>query len=144
MFNIGLGELLFIAILALIFIGPERLPQVLRQLGEAVYKLRMFAAEVTSQFGDELEPLRELQSLANDLDPRRQIGSLLDTNPRTIEQDRQRTIAPPKPAAPAPGSIPSPMAQLTQARQAASQQVAGETGDTSPPAGEAGEQEPEA
>ena len=78
MFNIGLGELLFIAILALIFIGPERLPRVMRQLGELVYQVRELVGEINNQFSEELRPLQEIQSLANELNPTRQIGNLID------------------------------------------------------------------
>ncbi len=34
--NLGLGELLVIAVIALLVIGPKRLPEVARGLGEAV------------------------------------------------------------------------------------------------------------
>ncbi len=40
MFGLGTGELLVVLALALIFIGPERLPQIATQLGKGVKKLK--------------------------------------------------------------------------------------------------------
>ncbi len=93
MFNIGLGELLFIAVLALMVLGPERLPKLMRQLGEIVYQIRTVVNQFNNQFAEELKPIREIQSLAADLNPMRQIGGALDqaTQP-------QPSIAPPTPA----------------------------------------------
>ena len=51
MLNIGSGELLVILLVALIFLGPQRLPDVARQLGQAVSSLRSLA----SGFQAELE-----------------------------------------------------------------------------------------
>ena len=89
MFNIGIGELLFIAVLALIVLGPERLPKVMRQLGEYAHTLRTVLANFNAEFAEELKPLNEIRSLAQDLNPMRQLGAAMDaTQPR-------QTIAPP-------------------------------------------------
>lgn len=115
MFNIGIGEILFIAILALVFIGPERLPGVLRQMGEVVASIRKMASDFNSEFADELKPIRELQSLAADIDPRRQIGKVLDVS-ADVAEEKKRTIAPPTQSL--PSSTTNPMAQITQAMSA--------------------------
>ncbi len=98
MFNIGFGEILFIAVLALIFIGPERLPQVLRQLGEYTYQLRQIMTELTQQYEDELRPLRDLQDMANNLNP----GKLLDVPPASTSDKPTPKPSPPPPAATVP------------------------------------------
>ncbi len=46
MFGLGTGELLVVLALALIFIGPERLPQVATQLGKAIRKLKNAVDEI--------------------------------------------------------------------------------------------------
>ena len=128
MFNIGLGEILFIALLALIFIGPERLPKVLRQLGEVVHTLRQVIAEFTREFGPELGPLQEMRSLMDDLNPTRQIGRVLSQPPPPPAP--LPTIAPPA-ASPLPGWSQNPIAQLSQALAASTATNPGDSDQSS-------------
>lgn len=62
MFNVGGGEALVIALIALIVLGPQRLPDAARQVGRAVGELRRlsngFQSELRSAF-DEAERERE-------------------------------------------------------------------------------------
>ncbi len=48
MFGLGTSEILVVAVLALIFLGPERLPQVANSLGKMISKLRMAIEEIKS------------------------------------------------------------------------------------------------
>src|SRR5271163_3337912 len=50
MFDFDAGKLLIIGIVALIVIGPKELPRVMRQVGQAVGKMRRLAGEFQSQF----------------------------------------------------------------------------------------------
>lgn len=50
MFGIGIFELIIIAVVALIFVGPKRLPEVMRQAGKMFVQLRRTANDVKSQF----------------------------------------------------------------------------------------------
>src|SRR3981189_1073100 len=50
MFDIGGGELIVIAVVALIAIGPKELPGVLRMVGQWMGKARKMAAEFQGQF----------------------------------------------------------------------------------------------
>jgi sec-independent protein translocase protein TatB len=50
MFEFDAGKLIIIAVAALIFIGPKDLPRVMRQVGQAVGKLRRMGAEFQAQF----------------------------------------------------------------------------------------------
>jgi sec-independent protein translocase protein TatB len=50
MFEFDAGKLLIIGIVALIVIGPKELPRVMRQIGQAVGKMRRLAGEFQSQF----------------------------------------------------------------------------------------------
>ena len=59
-FGIGLPELIFIAILALIVLGPERLPGVLRQMAQYFRQIRALTQEVTSQFSEELKAFDDI------------------------------------------------------------------------------------
>ncbi len=73
MFNIGMGELLVIVVLLLVVLGPERLPQVMREIGKYAYQLRMIVNEFTDQFAEELRPIQEIQQLADELNPMKQV-----------------------------------------------------------------------
>ena len=55
LFGIGAGELFLILVLALVVIGPERLPEVAGQLGRTIAELRHQANQLTSEFQRSLE-----------------------------------------------------------------------------------------
>tara|TARA_R110000824_G_scaffold155226_1_gene327573 strand:- start:129755 stop:130126 length:372 start_codon:yes stop_codon:yes gene_type:complete len=64
MFDLGWSELLLVAVLAIVFIGPKDLPRVMRTLGQYVGKMRAMAREFQNSFEDlaresELEELRQ-------------------------------------------------------------------------------------
>lgn len=54
-FNIGTGELLFILLLALLVLGPRRIPEVARTLGRALRELRAISNEFTTALTREVE-----------------------------------------------------------------------------------------
>ena len=58
-FGVGPLEMLLIAVLALIFIGPQRLPGVIQQVMRVVRELRAYASDAQETLQRELEPLRE-------------------------------------------------------------------------------------
>lgn len=64
MFDIGFSEMGIIAIVALIVLGPERLPKVARQAGLWVSKLQRYVSDVKSDINRqmELEELRRMQT----------------------------------------------------------------------------------
>jgi Tat protein translocase TatB subunit len=78
MFDIDSGKLLIIGIVALVVIGPKELPGVLRQVGNALGKVRRMAAEFQGQF---MEAMREseLEELKKDvqkmIDNRKRVGN---------------------------------------------------------------------
>src|SRR5438477_9495189 len=63
MFDIGFSELMVIAVVALIVIGPERLPKVARTLGHLFGRLQRYVNDVKSDINREIEldELRKLQ-----------------------------------------------------------------------------------
>ncbi len=63
MFDIGFSEIVVIAVVALIVIGPERLPKTARTLGHLFGRLQRYVADVKSDINREmqLEDLRKLQ-----------------------------------------------------------------------------------
>ena len=63
MFDVGFSELVLIAVVALVVIGPERLPKVARTLGALVGRMRNYVATVKVEVEREmqLEDLKKLQ-----------------------------------------------------------------------------------
>ncbi|MCC6901376.1 MAG: twin-arginine translocase subunit TatB [Polyangiaceae bacterium] len=51
MFGVSLSELALIAVVALIVVGPQKLPAMLRSLGEWVRKIRTMTTQVRAQTG---------------------------------------------------------------------------------------------
>ena len=80
MFDIGFSEMGIIAVVALIVLGPERLPKVARQAGEWLGKLQRYVSDVKSDINRqmELEELRNLQKEVTDA-ARNLEGSLKST-----------------------------------------------------------------
>ncbi len=63
MFDIGFSELLIIGVVALVVLGPERLPRVARQAGQWMGKLQRYVADVKSDINRQVEmsELRRMQ-----------------------------------------------------------------------------------
>lgn len=62
MFDLGFSELMVIALVALIVIGPERLPRVARTLGHLAGRLQRYVADVKADINREVE-LDELRKM---------------------------------------------------------------------------------
>lgn len=74
MFDIAFSEIVVIAVVALVVIGPERLPKVARTLGHMFGRLQRYVNEVKADISremelDELRKLKsEVQSAARDIE----------------------------------------------------------------------------
>ena len=68
MFDIGFSELMVIAVVALIVIGPERLPRVARAAGHLFGRMQRYVNDVKSDISREmaLDDLRKLQASMQD------------------------------------------------------------------------------
>ena len=62
MFDIGFSEMVVIGLVALIVIGPERLPRVARTLGHLAGRLQRYVADVKADINREVE-LDELRKM---------------------------------------------------------------------------------
>src|SRR5512143_3395931 len=67
MFDIGFSEIVVIAIVALIVIGPERLPKTARMLGHLFGRLQRYVNEVKADINREME-LDELRRLKKEVE----------------------------------------------------------------------------
>ncbi len=136
MFDIGWPELMIIAVVALVVIGPKDLPKAIYGVGKWVRKARMVAREFQGHIDDmmreaELDDLRQQAMKARNMsisrmvedtvDPNRELKSALEMEPPLAEQPKPAT-EPPKaqpvgtqaaalqPAVPQP-AIPQPNVQ---------------------------------
>ncbi|OHC72939.1 MAG: twin arginine-targeting protein translocase TatB [Rhodocyclales bacterium RIFCSPLOWO2_02_FULL_63_24] len=68
MFDVGLTELMVIAVVALVVIGPERLPKVARTAGLLLGRLQRYVSDVKSDINREiqLDELKKLQQQVTD------------------------------------------------------------------------------
>ena len=59
MFGIGLPEMIIIAVVALIFIGPDKLPGVLRSIGKGLVELKRSTSDVRSTVQEEMQKIED-------------------------------------------------------------------------------------
>jgi len=63
MFDIGFWEIAVIAIIALLVVGPNELPSLLRTVGAMIGKARRFIREARSDLDEEIRKVDELKRL---------------------------------------------------------------------------------
>lgn len=68
MFDIGFFELLFIAIIALLVLGPERLPKAARAVGSWVGKAKRMMNQLSRELDREIEAEELKQELLKQMD----------------------------------------------------------------------------
>jgi Tat protein translocase TatB subunit len=88
MFGIGMPELFVILVVALVVLGPKRLPEVARSLGKMVTEFRRQSSEIMDEFQVQMAQDEER------------------SRPRAARPAAAPPAAPPVPAAP-PGEPPS-------------------------------------
>jgi sec-independent protein translocase protein TatB len=114
MFDIGFSELLVIAVVALLVIGPERLPKVARTAGHLFGRLQRYVNDVKADIQREIE-LDELKKLRSQFEDAarsveqsvnevgRELNTATDDLNRTIAGEGQAPAALPEPARAAEG-----------------------------------------
>jgi len=90
MFDIGFSELVLIGVIALIVIGPERLPEVARTVGKYVGRMRRFVSKVRDDIDSEIrqEELRAALKRNADID---EIKNIINDTRYTIEDEVAET-----------------------------------------------------
>ncbi len=102
MFDIGAPELLVIAIVLIVVVGPKDLPKMLRAFGRTTTKLRAMAGDFRKQFDEamreaELDDVKNVVSSMRKLDPLAEVKKEL--NPlsaigRGIRDDLDKALKP--------------------------------------------------
>jgi sec-independent protein translocase protein TatB len=121
MLEVGYSELLVIAIVLIVVVGPKDLPKMLRAFGRMMTKFRTVSGDFRRQFDDalreaELDEVRKTISDVRSLDPRNQLRDALNplrSAAGSVRSDVENAM---KPAAitttpaPAPAPAPAPVA----------------------------------
>ena len=84
MFDVGFSEIMIIAVVALIVIGPERLPKVARTLGHLFGRAQRYVNEVKTDIQREME-LDELKKLQTS------VQDTVNSIENTVRQEVQET-----------------------------------------------------
>ena len=96
-FDFGAGEIIGLAILAMVLVGPDKLPQFAVEAAKVVKKLRGLATTATNELKENLGPGFEDLKPA-DLNPKtfvkKQIESVLDETPTKVLKRPENKIDP--------------------------------------------------
>lgn len=100
-FDIGWVELLVIAVVAIVVVGPKDLPRLMRIVGQWIGKARGLAREFQHSFDEmiresELDELRKEVEELRKINPMEQVKSALDPNDelKTLEGDLSGEMLP--------------------------------------------------
>jgi sec-independent protein translocase protein TatB len=87
MFDFSFGELALVAVVALVVLGPEKLPKVARTVGHLMGRARAYANQVKSDIDREvqMDELRKLQQQAQEA--ARSFESAVNDASRSVEQE---------------------------------------------------------
>lgn len=124
MFDLGFSELIVIAVVALIVVGPERLPKVARTAGHLLGRLQRYVSDVKSDIQREMQ-LEELKKLQLQVEQQaRELETSMRGQVQSVEADLAQTAAEAKSgldglAAPEAAASVVPVAEATPAAPAA-------------------------
>ena len=96
MFDFGFGEVIGLVVLALLLVGPERMPRVAADLAQMIRKVRSLTNSATAEIRENLGPGFEDLKPA-DLNPKtfikRHVASVLDDEDEKERQNRNGASA---------------------------------------------------
>lgn len=106
MFELGFWELILVAVVALVVLGPERLPHALRTVSSWVRTIKQMASAAQQQVERELN----LQQLRDDLKKAESLGmhNLPDDLSQSVESLKQAAAEVTRPYAPAEPAVTEP------------------------------------
>ena len=110
MFDIGWSELLVIAVVAIVVVGPKDLPKLMRGFGHYAGKLRRAASDFQRQFE---EAMRE-----SEIDEVRKAIESAKAAPLDLDAPSDKPVMLPKPAASAAPAKPKPAPKPPRKRAA--------------------------
>jgi Tat protein translocase TatB subunit len=108
MFGMGMGELLLILVVALLVVGPDKLPDAAKAIGQGIRDLRKHTHDLQSTIEQDEQlgkAVRELRSALRE-DPLRQVRQALQA-PVAPAPELKPSLPPPPPAAAEPTVVRS-------------------------------------
>jgi sec-independent protein translocase protein TatB len=130
MFDVGLSELMVIAVVALVVIGPERLPKVARTAGLLLGRLQRYVSDVKSDINREIQ-LDELKKMQQEMtDQVTNLQASVTHEMREVESSVNTVIEPlaaDVAVSPAPTSDAVPAVEVPTASTLSPAPVAAET-----------------
>jgi len=84
--QIGFAEMMVLALLAIIVVGPKDLPKLMRSLGNGMAKIRMMANEFTRAF-DDMGAEQEMADLRREIEDLKKAGQLENLSDEAFAED---------------------------------------------------------
>ena len=95
MFDVGFSEIVVIGVVALVVIGPERLPKVARTAGLLLGRLQRYVNDVKADINREMQ-LDELKKMQEQMTEQvRSMESSVTSEMSAVEESLNQSIAPP-------------------------------------------------
>jgi len=82
--SIGIFELVVIAGVALVALGPEKFPEFAKMAARFLRDIRKYGAELQEEIGKELKPMQDEFRNLQKVDPEKYIESLIDEDDESI------------------------------------------------------------
>ena len=92
MFDIGFSELMVIGVVALVVVGPERMPKVARTAGILMGRMQRYVAGVKADISREMEEFEQLKDLKNLRAEVESAGSEIESGLRKNMADAQSEV----------------------------------------------------
>jgi len=133
MFDVGFSEIFVIALVALIVIGPERLPKVARTLGHLFGRMQRYVNDVKADISREMEldELRKLQTTVEEA--ARSIENTVNKEINTTESELNSIAASVADTAPTPAPTSTAVATAPANAGVAAAELAAETAPAATP-----------
>lgn len=139
MFDIAFSEMLIIGVVALVVIGPERLPKVARTLGHLFGRLQRYVSQVKSDINREMEA-SELSKVKTEFESAaRGFQQDIETQARKtedeirqVEREIERQVNPAEPAGEAAAPESPTLPQPTEVAASSSPQLELGIGEPAP------------